>query len=638
MVNRRTIRIPRATLRPSSAGWQRRILPGLVVILLVALARALGLLQHLEWRMLDSFLRWRPAEPPDQRLLIVGIDETDIQRTGAYPIPDQDLAKLLQILSQSQPRAIGIDFYRDLPVRPGHDDLVATFQNPAVFGIEKMIGNPIPPPPGLPPHRVGFVDLPLDKDGFVRRAYLGRLPPPRHPRHHFRFSFAFKLAEAYLAEEGLTLERGRLHPHNMRFGDTELAKFRSSSGGYVATDAGGVQMLINPRSGRAPFERVSMTDVLDGRVDEQLIRDRIILIGIVSLGVKDLVNSAAVQADNPGLLPGVEMQAHVISQILSAVLDNRPPLRTWPDGWEYLWIGLWGLIGMLLVRYTSRPVWYMLAVGTVGLILFDFSLLMLWLGGWWIPVVPTLMVFTINGLVLPGFYLYDQTLRSRIDERQRVIERTYDAIHNGPLQILALLLQEQETLALPTRTKLELLNQELRAIYNHLLQESLPLEDQLQLGSQCVIDLRDPLHEVLYRIYNVTLERNFPGFNSIAFQMITFDPLPGTDALTADDKRAICRFLEEALCNVGKHAIGATRLTVLCITAGTENIIRVADNGREHIDQPEQAEISHDIGRGTQQALALAQRLQGTFQRSSGGQGTVCELRWPQQLSRSWWD
>lgn len=626
MANRRTIRTAGGQLWQARHGWQRHTLPGLVVILLVLSARALGLLQHLEWKTLDSFLRWRPAESPDKRLLIVGIDETDIQRTGTYPIPDQDLARLLQVLSQHQPRAIGLDFYRDLPVRPGHDALMATFKNSDVFGIEKMIGKPIPPPPGLPPHRIGFVDLPLDKDGFVRRAYLGSAPPPKHPHpHHFRFSFAFRLAEAYLAEEGLTLERGQLDPHNMRFGRTDLLRFQANSGGYVDTNANGVQMLINPRSGRTPFERVSMTDVLEGRVEDQLIRDRIVLIGVVSPSVKDLVNSAAVQAENPGLLSGVEMQAHVISQILSAVLDNRPPLRTWSDSWEYLWIGLWGIIGMLLVRYTSRPTWYMLAVGTIGLMLFDFSLLLLWLGGWWIPVTPTLMVFTINGLVLPGFYLYDQTLRSRIDERQRVIERTYDAIHNGPLQILALLLQEQETLSLPTRNNLELLNQELRAIYHQLLQESLPLEDQLQLGSQCVIDLRNPLHEVLYTIYNVTLERNFPGFASIEFQIIQFDPLAGTDALTADEKRAICRFFEEALCNVGKHAIAAKRLTVLCIMTETEHVIRIADNGKNQLDGQFQARSGH----GTQQALALARRLNGTFQRSFDAKGTVCELRWP---------
>ena len=42
------------------------------------------------------------------------------------------------------------------------------------------------------------------------------------------------------------------------------------------------------------------------------------------------------------------------------------------------------------------------------------------------------LVFTLNGLVLPGFYLYDQTLRSRIAERQRVIEERQRVIGGKP--------------------------------------------------------------------------------------------------------------------------------------------------------------------------------------------------------------
>lgn len=628
---------PRATPlvweKLSRVSWQSQILPGMMVIGLVILARVLGLFQELEWKTLDSFLRLRPAEPQDERLLIVGIDEADIQRAGVYPISDQDLALLLQTLAQNEPRAIGIDIYRDLPVEPGNETLANTLKSlPNVFGIEKITGGLVSPPPALPPARIGFVDFPLDQDGFVRRAYLGAWPPINHPDNgRFRFSLVLKLAEAYLAEAGLTLENGLQNPDNMRFGDTELFQFQPNSGGYVGADATGVQIPINPRSGKLPFQRVSMTDVLEGRVEARLIRDRIILIAITSLSVKDFVNSAAVNTDNPGLFYGVEMHAHITSQILSAVLDNRPMLRVWSDGWEYLWIVLWGGVGMLLVRYIARPSWYMLSVGLVGLGLAGLSLALLWLGGWWIPVVPTLIVFAVNGCVLPGFYLYDQMLRSCIDERQRVIEQTYDAIHNGPLQTLALLLRQKEQLDPPISARLENLNQELRAIYNRLLQESLPQEEQLQLGSQSVVDLRSPLHEVLYELYTETLRRDFPGFDSIKSKVVKFEPLQ-VEGLTSDDRRSLCRFLEEALCNVGKHAVGAKQITVLCLATEAENLIRVEDNCKAGKDLSNQK----TAGRGTQQALTLAQRLRGRFQRSSCATGTYCELRWPLQISKHW--
>ena len=89
--------------------------------------------------------------------------------------------------------------------------------------------------------------------------------------------------------------------------------------------------------------------------------------------------------------------------------------------------------------------------------------------------------------MLPGFYLYDQTLRIRafaerqrvIEERQRVIEQTYNAIHNGPLQTLALLLRDagQEITWAEALPKLHSMNQELRTIYENLLTSPLSPDD-----------------------------------------------------------------------------------------------------------------------------------------------------------------
>jgi two-component sensor histidine kinase len=241
----------------------------------------------------------------------------------------------------------------------------------------------------------------------------------------------------------------------------------------------------------------------------------------------------------------------------------------------------------------------------------------------------------LNGLVLPGFYLYDQTLRSRIAARQRVIEETYDAIHNGPLQSLALLLQQKADLSPTVQGQLADLNQELRTVYNRLQQESLPVEDQLHLGGGKVIDLRDELHEVLYEVYIATLQRDFPGFASIKFQVVKFEPMQAA-GLAAADRRSLCRLLEEMLCNVGKHAIGVKRLTVACYATDTENIIRVADNGKSH-PTSEAAPTPATGGRGTQQAQDLAHRLHGIYQREFTDNGTHCELRWPTQRPRNWW-
>ncbi|MGF1459740.1 MAG: CHASE2 domain-containing protein [Leptolyngbyaceae cyanobacterium] len=627
--------------RLSRTSWQRRVVPGLTVIVVIGILRLLGVLQELEWQALDNFLRWRPAEATDSRLLIVGINEADIQQVGTYPIPDAVLAQLIRELQQHRPRVIGLDVFRDLPVAPGAEVLAQLFaQSSQLYGIEQaMSTSPIFPPAALPPERVGFNDFPLDADGFVRRTFLGAFPPPTHPEaERFRLAFALLLAEAYLSEEGIFIENGRRNPGNMRLGETELSRFLPNMGGYVNADASGVQMLINVRSGHSPFDIVSLSAVLAGDVDPALIRDRVVLIGIMSLSQKDLVNSGAVNTLNPGLVYGVEMHAHLTSQVINAVLSDRPLINTWPDPWEYTWIAIWGAVGMLLVSYVTRPVWYLLAIGGISAGLFVGSFVALWLGGWWLPVMPTLIALTLNGLVLPGFYLYDQTLRSRIAARQRVIEETYDAIHNGPLQSLALLLKQQDALSPAVQTQLTHLNQELRAVYNRLQQESLPIDEQLHLGSGHVVDLRSELHEILYEVYTSTLKRDFPGFASIKFQVVKFEPMEET-GLNTGDRQSLCRLLEEMLCNVGKHAVNAKRLTVTCFANEVENIIRVEDNGQGNPETmaPAETQPLADSGRGTQQAHDLAHRLGGHYEREITPKGARCQLRWPRQRQRPWW-
>lgn len=364
-------------------------MPGVTVLALVLLLRGLGLFQGLECKTLDAFLRWRPAEPIDERVLIVGIDDADLQHLDTFPVSDLDLARLLQTLAQYQPRAIGVDIFRDLPVSPGHRELKATLAgNPNIIGIEKVLDNPVPSPPSLPEERVGFVDFPLDRDGFVRRILVGT----SGAEGDYHFSLALRLVERYLATDGITLENGIQDPQAMRFGQTELSRFRPGSGSYVRADAGGNQILLNVRSGPHPFRQVSLRQVMTGQVKPEWIRDRIILIGYTAFSAKDTVNSAAIASENPGLVYGVEIHAHVASQILSAVLDNRPLLRVWPDPLEYLWIGLWGLAGGSLV-YLARTQWTALLGGSSLVILLLGSSFGLLLNHIWVPVFTPLIAF-----------------------------------------------------------------------------------------------------------------------------------------------------------------------------------------------------------------------------------------------------
>lgn len=612
--------------------WRTSALPGLVVIGLIVLARLGGYLQFFEWMALDYLLRSRPAESIDERLLIVGINEADIRRLRTYPVPDQALAELLQRLQADRPSAIGVDIYRDLPVNPGNTQLNQVFRSYTnIIGIEQTLpnqnGETVNPPPALPPQQIGFADGVADNDGNLRRVLL----TTADLQGKLKFSLPVRLTEIYLSQRGAPLDNGILDRVALRFGQTELSRFQRNTGGYVRADAEGNQMLLNFRSGRQPFRVVSLTDVLDGKVPAEWIRDRVVLVGMMAVSVKDVVSSMAIDSSNSVLLDsanvyGVEIHAHTVSQIISAALDQRPGLKTLPDIWEYLWIIAWGVLGISIGRITRSPL--KLVIGVIGMsIILIGSCYGVLLLGWWIPLVPAWLALLFNGAGLTAalFYRHEQDLRTR----QMVIDQTFHAIHNGPLQILAGLLRQfpDRTLSdAQLQAELYRLNHELRTIYDFMRRKSLLDNHQLYLSGGRELDLQGPLDEVLYEVYSNTLKRAFPHFQTLRvrvpdFGSSTSSKLNGSK-LNLEQKRQLCRFLEEALCNVGKHAQGVTQLEVICRQEHGKNYIRITDNGAG-IGQ------SFTEGQGTQQAKQLAQRLKGNFRRSPHSpHGTICELSW----------
>jgi CHASE2 domain-containing sensor protein len=533
-------------IKAKIANWHIETLPVIVVIGLIILIRISGYLQYLEWQALDNFLRLGPEEPIDERIVIVGINEADIKSVGNYPIPDRDLAELLIKLQTYKPRVIGLDIIRNLQVEPGYAELVAAFKSiKNLIAIDKVVIDTIPPPPALPPEQVGFADGMLDTDNHLRRSLLST-----PTANDYKFSLSIRLAEAYLAQENITLENGIKDPETMRFGDTELPRLLPNSGGYVGADAGGVQVLINFRSGRERFHTLSLNQIKTGKFDSNWLRDRVVIIGMTAPSAKDIINTSAIPSENPspGQVYGVEIQAHAVSQIISAVKEKRLILQSWSDGWEYLWIIIWGMIGISYSRLIQSPLKNLLSIGVASIGLIGVSYLSIF-WGWWIPVVPSLLVLVLNGIGLAAFYQYDRNLKSQIKERQLIIERTFDTIHNGPLQTLAQLMRnakERDLLSHQLVPELERLNQELRAVYESMKRETLTQKESIYLGQGIEIDLQAPMHEIFYEVYSKTLERDFPCFKTLKVKVRRFDPID-PQHLTIEQKRGLCRFLEEAL-------------------------------------------------------------------------------------------
>jgi CHASE2 domain len=319
------------------------------------------------------------------------------------------------------------------------------------------------------------------------------------------------------------------------------------------------------------------------------------------------------------LLYGVEYQAHATSQIINAVLNGRPLIHNWSEGWEYVWILSWGWLGIALGLMLQSP-WKTLlsiAASSICLILVCYGLMIL---GWWIPLVPALMTLGAAGLTTSFF---DRDSRILLEQRSLMLKRTYDAVHNGPLQTLAAILRslDERDCVTPLRSQLESLNQELRSVYESMKQELLSGENRY---------IQTPLPELLYQIYEDTLQRDLPGFSSIKVYISPNFDLLKDCPLTSDQKQGLCIFLQEALCNVGKHAIAASRLDVVITHQQDEWSLQILDNGVNDLKPS-----NPHIGRGTDQAKELARSLKGKFsRRSRSPQGMACELTWRE--SKSW--
>lgn len=621
--------------------WQQGLIPGSTILAIILVSRMVGILQPLEWFALDVFLRMRPAEIPDSRIVIVGINEEDLKQIGSYPIPDLEIAKLLTILNKYQPRVIGLDLNRNLPIEPGSQDLKKVIENNEnIIVIEKVLPPKIPPPEYLPPEQLGFSDAILDADGRLRRVLLGTFTEVCPENYiiskntepcelEYKFSLSLRLAEVYLAAEDITLENGIIDGEAMRFGDVELPRFLPNSGGYVRADAGGVQMLINFRSGPDPFAIISLEDIKTENFSPDLLKNKIVIIGIMSPAIDQIHSSAISKTNHSNLIHGVEIHAYSSSQMISAVKDRRNFIYSLNDLQEYLLIIFGGLGTIFLSRIIVNPWKNIITMIAVGMGLIVLSYVLLWQFGLWFPLVPLILLVLLNGTLLTAFYQHDLRLRTEIEQRQLTIDKTFDAIHNGPLQSLAQLLRNTRESDLERDElvqSLENLNKEIRTIYESMLRDNQENRQRLKIG-QKEIDLDTPLHELLYEVYFNTLTRDFPYFKTLKVKIRNFEPID-SQRLTAEQKQGLCRFLEEALCNVGKYATNATRLNVVYTQEERCYILRITDNGEPN--KGEEIGKKNVEGRGTRQAKSLAKQLKGKFQRYPAcRKGTVCELRWP---------
>ncbi|MGB3401942.1 MAG: CHASE2 domain-containing protein [Microcoleaceae cyanobacterium] len=395
---------------PRLSRWQycRKILTAsLMITAMIVGVRQLGLLQTWELKALDTLMRLRPEESLDPRLLIVTVTEADIQAQNPDELrgslSDTTLKQLLETLNQHQPRVIGLDIYRPFPVQPNQQKLAQLLsQSQALIVVCEMGGdeqNPaIPPPDEVPLQQVGFSDVPIDPDGIVRRQFLGM---SHHDQCNTDKSFSHQLAYQYLTAEAIPFQRTSRHTYQI--GSVFFNKLKPSTAGYHQLDARGYQVMLNYRTSEAPAQTITLSDILNNRFDPQLIQDKIILIGTTARSIDDGFLTPYSLGYSPiKSIPGVFIQAQMVSQILSAVQDDRPLLQVLPKWKEFVLILACAVTGetlfILFLNSQKNTTAFYLVLDGFGLIIIGGMGYIALLMGIWIPIIPIGLALVLVGV------------------------------------------------------------------------------------------------------------------------------------------------------------------------------------------------------------------------------------------------
>jgi adenylate cyclase len=326
----------------------RRLLLGLGIVALAVIAEltqvSLPMVDSLDRFLYDSRMRLQPPKP-SSRIIIVDIDEKSLAAQGRWPWSREQVARLTQILARDGgARAIGFDLVFAEPQPQADQTLaMALADAPVALGYyfsselgalsTGQLPQPVWPattlrdqgltmtswagyganiaPLARSARASGFFNPMVDRDGVVRS-----LPLLAEHRDQLYESLAVSVLRIYFGNAPLTLHGEDGQADSLGFGP-------SGAHARIPISVGTTALVpFQGRGGAASsrFRYISATDVLDGRVEPRLFRDRIVLVGTSAPGLTDLRATPVSE-----VYPGVEVHASLIAGALEGTIHRRPP-------------------------------------------------------------------------------------------------------------------------------------------------------------------------------------------------------------------------------------------------------------------------------------------------------------------------
>ncbi|MEH2358444.1 CHASE2 domain-containing protein [Nostoc sp.] len=385
--------------------------------------RELKWLQPWELRVYDQMLRSRPAQPPDRRILLVKITDEDLKREK-WTLSDRRINQLLKKIESYQPRIVGLYLFQ-----PEDNNLAAYLQNQdniiSTCLFSSLGRDEIPPPPNFTIDNVGFSDVVTDNenDQILRRSLL--FANSTDKKCTTSFAFGALIAINYLEKQGIEYQFTK--KGEFQLGKTLFPRLEANSGSYQHLDANGYQILLNYRDPNSLADQVTLSQVLSGQVNPNLVKDRLVIIGTTAANLPPggFYTPYSALPDQPARMPALFIHAQIASQLISTVLDGRSLIWYWPDWVELIWVWGWSLLGSILAWRWRNPL-LLLVVGATALLGLVLICVALFLQAGWVPLIPSALALVISSICVIAYTSYQNQWRTQVIILQ--VEKQQEAI------------------------------------------------------------------------------------------------------------------------------------------------------------------------------------------------------------------
>ena len=302
-------------------------------------------LANLEYAVYDRLVRWTPTRQPSGKIVIVDVDEKSLTSIGQWPWRRDVISRLIDSLRDRGAAVVALDI-----MFPESDRYDGTGRSPdAVLSDTLQKGRAIlgygllfdPTGEAPQPCVQHALSLPIIRGAgvqtedpfFQATSAVCNIPTLTSAAQASGFLNAAPDPDGILRRVPLLMQyRGRVYPA------LSLAAVRSVSNAdnlvlriaNVNTAALGLEgqevpldgksnLLLRYRGAKRSFPYVSAADVLNGQVDPDEFKNRIVFVGTTALGTREVV---ATPLDT--LFVGVEVQATVADNLIQRDFMYRP--------------------------------------------------------------------------------------------------------------------------------------------------------------------------------------------------------------------------------------------------------------------------------------------------------------------------